>query len=119
MGRPRLTVEEKTKRGTLEKSRELPDPSRMKPAKVKPGKTITAPDYLNKWGRQFYKFYYKALTETGVLTVTDVEALAMMSAEYGRYLEAQYKLQEEGSVVMGTNKNGSEYSMVSPYVAIA
>jgi P27 family predicted phage terminase small subunit len=62
---------------------------------------------------------YKALTDTGVLTVTDQDALAMMASEYGRYIEAQYQIKDGGSVVMGTNKNGSEYSMVSPYVAIA
>lgn len=105
MGRPALSIEEKTRRGTLEKSREQPDANRMKPPKVTPADKVAIPAYLNKWGRQFFKFYHSTLTETGVLTVTDLEALALMSSEYGRYIEAQYELKEGGSVVVGTNKN--------------
>lgn len=116
MAKPRLPKEIKEKRGTLEKSRELANP--MSPVKTKVG-PITIPAYLNKYGKSFYKFYHKTLTDVGVLTVTDLEALGMMSSEYGRYIEAQYILKSEGMVTIGTNKNGSEYSMVSPYISIA
>jgi P27 family predicted phage terminase small subunit len=117
MGRNKIPIEIKEARGTLEKSRELKEANRMKPEKVKEDDTNT-PSFLNKYGKQFYRFYLRELTKLDILTVTDLEALAMMSAEYGRYIEAQYMLKNSLTTI-GTNKNGSTYEQVSPYINIA
>ncbi|MBT0810489.1 phage terminase small subunit P27 family [Litoribacter ruber] len=115
-GRPKLAKEIKEARGTLEKSRELKNP--MQPEKVKK-EEMKVPAFLNQYGKVFYRFYFNKLTELGVLTVTDLDTLGLMSAEYGRYLECQYHIQKNGMVITGTNKNGSTYEMVSPYISIA
>src|SRR5688572_19667750 len=63
MGRPKTPIEIKEKRGTVEKSRELSPGERMKPEKVALKASISVPDFLNKYGRTFYKFYYSELTK--------------------------------------------------------
>ncbi|WP_200974442.1 phage terminase small subunit P27 family [Echinicola sp. 20G] len=116
---PSITLprEIKEKRGTLRKCRELDDP--METAKVSEPKKVKAPTFLNKYGKAFFESYRDKLSESFVLTETDIETLELLSAEYGKYVEAQYKLKKEGYVVNGTNKNGSSYEMVSPWVNIA
>jgi len=113
-GRKKLPREVKEARGTLEKSRELPEERAMKPLKVTK-EDMSIPDFLNEYGKTFYKHYYIKLTDLEILTETDIETLSLMSAEYGRYIECQYHIKKFGLVSSGTNKNGSEYEMVSPY----
>ncbi len=113
----KLPKEIKEQRGTIRKCRELDDP--MESSKIDTPEKIKAPTFLNKYGKAFFESYRDKLSESFVLTETDIETLELLSAEYGKYVEAQYKLKKEGYVVKGTNKNGSSYEMVSPWVNIA
>ena len=117
MGRTRLPDELKEKRGTLQPCRV--NKNKPKVEVIPEGsKASKIPAHLNKHGRSFYRDMYTKLTEMGVLSENDLTGLELMAAEYGVYIEAQYRLKEEGYVVEGTNKNGATYTMVSPWINI-
>ncbi|SHN29855.1 phage terminase, small subunit, putative, P27 family [Cyclobacterium lianum] len=107
----------KEKRGTIRKCRQIEND--MQPEKVTDFKKLPVPDHLNKYGKEFFKGYIKKLSDSSILTVTDLETLELLSAEYGKYIEAQYMLKKNGAVNTATNKNGSTYEMTSPWVTIA
>ncbi|MBW3469091.1 phage terminase small subunit P27 family [Arthrospiribacter ruber] len=116
MGRNTLPDEIKANRGTLRKHRvntDKPEPNKVNKSSLK------IPAHLNKYAKAFYSKYFEMLTDYKVLTDMDLDTLEVLSSEYGKYIEAQYKIKSEGYMTVGTNKNGSTYSMVSPWVNIA
>lgn len=116
MARPTIPDEIKALRGTLEKSRI----NKNKPVVEKLDfNEVKAPSYLNIYGRRFYLKFSELMINKGVLSNFDLESLGLLSSEYGKYIEAQLKLKKEGYTITGTNKNGSQYEMVSPYINIA
>lgn len=118
MGRTSLPDELKAKRGTLQPCRV--NKNKPKVEVIPEGSTVSnIPAHLNKHGIAFYQDMYTRLTDMGVLSENDLTGLELMAAEYGVYIEAQYRLLEDGYVVEGTNKNGATYTMVSPWINIA
>ncbi|SIS88734.1 phage terminase small subunit P27 family [Belliella pelovolcani] len=116
MGRPTIPDEIKAKKGTLK-------PNRIKKNQPIVEKItfdeIKVPSYLNIYGKKFYLKFSELMINKGVLSNFDLESLGLLSSEYGKYIEAQLKLKKEGYTTIGTNKNGSQYEMVSPYINIA
>lgn len=115
MGRHKLDDEVKAKRGTLRKCRVNED--QPKPEKVKD--IVEIPKFLNRYGAAFYRKYHKLLSDLNVLTESDLETLAVIAGEYGKYVQAQYNIKKEGYTTTGVNKNGSAYEMISPWINIA
>ncbi len=117
MGRNTIPDEIKAKKGTLKPCRvnkNQPDVEL-----IKESSTLKIPTHLNIYGKNFYKDIYAKLIDLGVLSENDLTALELMASEYGVYIQAQYELKKNGYVVMGTNKNGASYQMISPWVGIA
>ncbi|WP_215225867.1 phage terminase small subunit P27 family [Echinicola shivajiensis] len=117
MGRNHIPLEIKQKRGTFEKNKSVENS--MQPDKLLPNSEIKIPTFLNRYGKIFFQSMYQKLTQMGVLSNTDIEVLSACSLEWGKYIEAQYKIKKNGAVTVSTNKNGSTYEMVSPWLSIA
>ncbi|MDR7130700.1 P27 family predicted phage terminase small subunit [Algoriphagus sp. 4150] len=117
MGRSRIADELKEKKGTLQKCRTNANKPQFN--KVASLDDIKVPTHLNKYGKVFFKKFAQLLIESDVLTNSDFESLEILSAEYGKYLEAQFEIKRNGYVITGTNKNGATYQMISPWINIA
>jgi P27 family predicted phage terminase small subunit len=115
MGRNKIPDEIKQMRGTLRKHRVNAD--QIQPEKITEMNEV--PEFLNKYGRVFYKKYFKLFSDMGILATTDLESLALMAAEYGKYYECQMAIKSEGYVTRGTNKQGASYEMTNPHIAIS
>lgn len=74
---------------------------------------MTAPEHLSTIARA--EWDRLVLEQKDTLTFTDAPALAAYCAAYGRWVEAEKRIQESGTVV----KDKAGKVMTNPYVAIA
>lgn len=96
MGKGRKPISNELKRlqGTDQPSRMRDEISYEKITKIP-----AAPKWMNKFGKKVYKVIAAELAAKNILDVTNINAVVAYSQEYGKYIEAEEKLQEEGRVL--------------------
>ena len=109
-GRPKKPANLKVLQGTYR-------PARTNPGGVFPELTdnLQAPEWLPKEARDKWNQLAPTLQRNGLLTECDLDTLTLYCQTWVRYLEAEDKLQTEGS----TTTAASGYTQVSAWVTIA
>lgn len=75
-----------------------------------------APEHLSEFAKAHWGAVCRMLSEANVLTVMDLDALAMYCDAYARWVEANEKIRVTGTVVKAPT---SGYPMQSPYLSVA
>ena len=82
----------------------------------KPAVTIpTCPAHLSPIAKTEWRRISKMLANLGIVTPIDRAALAAYCQSYGRWVDAEKKVQERGDVVKSANGN----IMTNPYLSVA
>ncbi len=81
-----------------------------------PDKLPDPPDYFNTYAVAAWNYYGKLLLQAGLLTSGDILALELLATAYGRWIEAELKLKETGTV-LASDKTGGLYQ--NPYLGVA
>ena len=107
-GRPRLSKEEKIKRGTYAPSRDIENPKYKKVKKIPP-----APGYMNKYSKEIYKAIAADLHEAELLTDSNFRLVCAYASEMGNYTEMEEQMSKmESRFVEMKNKDGEVYSII-------
>lgn len=97
------------------------NPSRRKVATDEPKpkrKKAVCPKWLDGEAGRLFKRLARELDDLGLMTTVDAELLAAYCREWCYYVEACERIAQDGAIIVGTNKQGSEYEMQSPWVNI-
>ena len=78
-------------------------------------KAPTCPPHLSRPAKNEWKRIVPILTNLGIMTKVDRAAIAAYCQSYGRWVEAENKVQERGDVVKTTNGN----IVTNPYLSVA
>lgn len=108
-GRKQLPTNLKVLKGTAQKSRLNPKEPKPKNDKIR------MPEGLSDLAKKHFKKVSKELKEAGILTNIDVQALALYCEAYARWMDANEKINNFGSVI----KAPSGYPVQSPYLSIS
>ncbi|MFP4365536.1 MAG: P27 family phage terminase small subunit, partial [Bacteroidales bacterium] len=107
-GRPRLSKEEKLKRGTYAPSRDIEEAVFENLERVP-----RAPRYMNTHSREIYYHVSADLHENGLLTNSNYRVMCGYATEMGKYIEAEEKLSKMKSrTIELTNKDGDVYNII-------
>lgn len=113
-GRPKLSTEEKTKRGTLKKSREkLPPAVELEPKFVVA--EMEPPKKLGTHATAVWRKTIPELKQNGLLAVIDVDILVAYCCEMGRYNYAIQVMEKRPPVF----KSKSGHEQVDPWFTVA
>ena len=74
----------------------------------------TAPDWLDRIGKWYWRYITPALRQTGILHAGTRELVAVMCSAYSTYRRANDKLRAEGRIVPGANGT----TKVNPLVTV-
>lgn len=91
----------------------------------KPATTIgqlgkpNAPDWLNKQAKSIFRMIATDLYSMGIMLPEYKYQLAILSAEYAQYIEAQKRIQQEGLTLIEEDTAGNEKSRKHPAAEIA
>ena len=107
MARPKPTILKKLS-GTLRKDRT--NASEPKPEPLLPA----SPSHLSKEARKYWKESYKLLSDTGILTKTDEDSLALFCETKARWIHAKERLAKDGPVIIAQ----SGFPVQNPYLQI-
>lgn len=82
---------------------------------------IERPDFLkhNKIAQRAWRRLVDELTELGLLTNVDTDALAVYCDAYSKYIEATENIKREGVTIEYTNKAGHTNTIENPNVNVA
>ena len=81
-----------------------------------PDKLPDPPEYFNTYAVAAWNYYGKLLLQAGLLTSGDILALELLATAYGRWVEAELKVNETGTV-LASDKTGGLYQ--NPYLGVA
>jgi P27 family predicted phage terminase small subunit len=91
----------------------------------KPATTIgqlgkpNAPDWLNKQAKSIFRMIATDLYSMGIMLPEYKYQLAILSAEYAQYIEAQRRIQQEGLTLIEEDTAGNPKSRKHPAAEIA
>ena len=60
-----------------------------------------APNHLSPEVRAHWRYFYKLLSDSGILTVLDARALEILASEFHLYSEAKERISAEGLMIEG------------------
>jgi P27 family predicted phage terminase small subunit len=101
MGRPRISDEEKKRKGTFRKHREH-DPIKFTEIKRVP----KAPDALNEIGKEVWKDVCSELIKLSILQVVDINMVLMLCIEMQHYHTCQDDIRDNGLIQTFETKYG-------------
>lgn len=81
-----------------------------------PNELPEPPEIFNEWAVSAWNHYGNLLLEAGLFTEGDQMALEMLCNAYGRWIEAELALAEEGTV-LESEKTGGKYMNPTLHVA--
>ncbi len=107
-GRPRLSKDEKVRRGTHEPSRDIDEPVFEKLEKIP-----RAPRYMNEHSREIYYIVSADLKENGLLTNANYRILCGYAIEMGKYIAAEEQLSKmDDRFTELYNKEGGVFNVI-------
>ncbi|MCG8453436.1 MAG: phage terminase small subunit P27 family [Spirochaetales bacterium] len=109
-GHNRLPSEVKRARGTYRKDRTSPnEPRANKPPKIK------VPDYLDKYGRSFYRYAYREMDQMGILSSSDLKTIECTSISYSMMRNALDAIEDKGGLAayIATAENSQKTPQLS------
>ena len=110
-GRKPVPTALKELRGTARADRGVPNESKPPVPKTIPN----PPSHFNRWAKKVWREYGQLLLDAGLFTELDSVAFEMFCQAYGRWIDAERQLLEEGEIL--TSAQGGLYQ--NPRLGIA